>query len=1403
MYAILTDYIRYTRDSLFQIKPSRPCRQLQFTMRQFIRKLRKDIELRGLEPASKVKEEGVVPSPSIDNGKPSEGIRDEHFRIPSVAASAQGAVFASKQTRGLRVLKEPEEPGDIEIIFIHGLTGDSYRTWLHPSGIYWPRDLLPDDIPGARILSFGYDADVAKIAGGVGQGSLRNHASTLVAEYAALQVGTSERPKRLILIAHSLGGLVAKKALIVSAESAYDEHRALDQHIVGLLFIGTPHRGSDLAGYATTMARVLKLTGKRVNDVIVSVLRPDSEVLADVQESFGMWMVRNQSRCSLACFYEEHELPGVGMVVPKKSAILEGCILLPIPSNHRDMARFSSRNAIGYARILGQIKSITSTKDSLNETENSQTSHTNDAFEIWTRWLRILAFPEMNSRENSIPAAAADTCAWILKHPKFQRWVTTAEAQILWILGHPGTGKSTLIKYVSQWPPYQSSKEGSKSLFITSFYFYNLGAQLHRTANGLLRSVLFQLLKEFPNCLESFKEHQIQLDIDAKDEQVLGGLNLLNLLENTLRNALEVTPVWLFIDALDECRNEMGDPDDETEEVRGLIRDLTNLQKVLGSSTHHLRICCSCRHYPNIAFKDDELKIFTEMENVADIKAFVERELQEGIAEAETEVTVRLQTAIAQNALGSFQWTKLVTSKALSMYRAGKSTTQIIRQIQTAPRQLSTLYHNILKSMPQEDRARSLQLFQWACFSREPLNTAQLRVLMNVQLEPEAQSYSSLEEHPDFIESEVQMERLVQSLSGGLAILQDSYIHRQSSTSSSLSSSIQSISTATTSDIWPQQLYLVHQSVKDYLLDKGLAFLDGSNKSKESLTSDAHLCIAFTYAMLCTMTDVTAGLRRIESSYDANKLLDVVRFGALNHEVQAQFFNLMYNRRMRNYRPWFEGIDIHDMRAVAHRVAQTLALYMEAEEECHSSLKSTGIWGLERHSFYHVGEAIIYHGVDIQEKLLRSLRPRLVISSGFLLLRALGHAVALDLPMICSSILECINDTDGWYYWCTLTDAAYYGGIKSIKELLKRQVPGTLEHCRALRTAVICGQLTAAELLLQAGFDPNRIERIERIYGLRVPSTILGIAASGGNKDMCSLLLRYGASVNLVAPDGWTPLMHAVGHGGESVCELLTSHSACIGARDAYGRSILDHCRNPGIRRWLVESAVTHHSRPSIATPTLSFPDDMFAMYERGLLVIKTRMNGKNTLKTRQPDHTVSLYIFNFEWSRLKPTVATLLRRKGAVLECPSIRCLSALNWAVGAGWQPDYKIVKAILSQPRNFLDRAVDEAGRTSLDWALDYYAYIRAELGPRHPTTREDVIWLEPPYHPQYNMEPPLKLTPSKAARAYEESRLIVRTLRGIGVLCRECAQEIELQVAHVSATISRIKLEAVERAPQQLE
>ncbi len=75
----------------------------------------------------------------------------------------------------------------MDIIFIHGLTGSSYHTWVSNTGVYWPTDLLPHDIPDTRIMAFGYDADVTRFVGPVSQNSVRDHASDLVGDLAAIR----------------------------------------------------------------------------------------------------------------------------------------------------------------------------------------------------------------------------------------------------------------------------------------------------------------------------------------------------------------------------------------------------------------------------------------------------------------------------------------------------------------------------------------------------------------------------------------------------------------------------------------------------------------------------------------------------------------------------------------------------------------------------------------------------------------------------------------------------------------------------------------------------------------------------------------------------------------------------------------------------------------------------------------------------------------------------------------------------------------------------------------------------------------------------------------------------------------------------------------------------------------
>lgn len=68
---------------------------------------------------------------------------------------------------------------DVDIIFVHGLRGHRENTWS-TGDFCWPRDLLPNDLDTSRIISWGYDANVADFLSSSSQASMHAHATALL-----------------------------------------------------------------------------------------------------------------------------------------------------------------------------------------------------------------------------------------------------------------------------------------------------------------------------------------------------------------------------------------------------------------------------------------------------------------------------------------------------------------------------------------------------------------------------------------------------------------------------------------------------------------------------------------------------------------------------------------------------------------------------------------------------------------------------------------------------------------------------------------------------------------------------------------------------------------------------------------------------------------------------------------------------------------------------------------------------------------------------------------------------------------------------------------------------------------------------------------------------------------------
>ena len=76
------------------------------------------------------------------------------------------------------------------IVAIHGLDGHREDSWTAENGVLWLRDLLIDEVPPARILTYGYDANTRGKEQLTSQ-TLYDHAETLIAKLVLFRKKTS------------------------------------------------------------------------------------------------------------------------------------------------------------------------------------------------------------------------------------------------------------------------------------------------------------------------------------------------------------------------------------------------------------------------------------------------------------------------------------------------------------------------------------------------------------------------------------------------------------------------------------------------------------------------------------------------------------------------------------------------------------------------------------------------------------------------------------------------------------------------------------------------------------------------------------------------------------------------------------------------------------------------------------------------------------------------------------------------------------------------------------------------------------------------------------------------------------------------------------------------------------
>ena len=316
-----------------------------------------------------------------------------------------------------------------------------------------------------------------------------------------------------------------------------------------------------------------------------------------------------------------------------------------------------------------------------------------------------LWFLMINERHEGISEHHRNTFEWVYRNPtkRTRPWSNfgsflEGNGSVYWINGKPGSGKSTLMKYLYDNPLTQELlQQWSKGhdLVTAAFFFWNSGTRTQKTLESLLRSLLLNTMKGERGCpdlipivlREQVTNRNYKL---LKKDQFYWSLAQLKRAFNRLVTQKEI-PVKIFfmIDGLDEC------DDNHDELVAFLLQISSPMVKILLSSR------------PWNVFKDafegmPQLRLQDLTSN--DIALYVEDNLKKNermqhLFESNTEQAEALASEIVSRSSGVFLWVKVVVGSLVDGLRNHDRIADLQARILLLPSDLAEVYQHILSRM--------------------------------------------------------------------------------------------------------------------------------------------------------------------------------------------------------------------------------------------------------------------------------------------------------------------------------------------------------------------------------------------------------------------------------------------------------------------------------------------------------------------------------------------------------------------------------------------------------------------------------------------------------------------------------------------------------------------------------
>ncbi|KAF3074791.1 putative ankyrin repeat protein [Trichoderma lentiforme] len=868
--------------------------------------------------------------------------------------------------------------------------------------------------------------------------------------------------------------------------------------------------------------------------------------------------------------------------------------------------------------------------------------------EVKKSLIEQLYFDKIDERLMNLTAAQGKTCCWFLNKDEYISWNDISQQPdhggFLWIKGHPGTGKSTLMKFLFE--RVKTNAKGDSLQIILSFFFLARGTAEEKSTMGLYRSLLHQLFEKVP-------EAQNGLEWMTRDGAKViqrSGWNE-TALKQTLAHAVRKLGnrlLTVFVDALDECnKNQVAD----------MVCFFEELCESAQESQVRLQVCFSSRHYPTITIaKGIEVILEAEPGHIEDIEYYIKSKLRLG----KSAQALSLRSEILNRSSNIFLWVVLVLDILNREYPNTSISIKKMRdRLKEIPPELNDLFEMIL-TRDGENLDRLHLCLTWILFANRPLKPQELYFAVQLSYDKECSGY--------WDQNDIELEEIktfVRSSSKGLA-----EVTRNKAS----------------------EVQFIHESVRDFLLSKYETqwseasgnFMGNSHK----LLTDGCLAQLNNLALQdagivdpLPPASETAELRQtIRSNYP---FLQYSVLNSLQHADSAQHSGIGQEHFLAEFplEKWVllhNAIEQHQIRRYTNSVS---LLYILAERNL---VNLIGIHP-RRFSFFATEDGIERYGTPIFAAL--AINNREVVYA-FLKMLATTLPSESPFPELCERYLR--NKISSR----TFSRDFAFRRKKSILGHLQEEGDETLIcaflSLQGLTTRLNTLNSTSSSMM---AYDDGILDFDNNGENMQ-DNSLFSWAATKGYKAVIQMLLTQGSvDLNCSVDGSGTPLLEAVKNNHKAVIQLLITQAGVdLNDMDYHGQTILSWAASNGnlaVVQQLLTKGVNPNSKDNGGRTPLSWA----ARNGHKAIVQLLLTKGVNPDSKDNDGQTPLLYAAGMGHE----AVVQLLLTKGVNPDSKDNGGRTPLSWAAQIGHKA---IVQLLLTKGVN--PDSKDKGGRTPLLWA-----------------------------------------------------------------------------------------------------